>query len=184
MHGFARREFQLMLLRRMADYQPDLVEAALVELEVPHADYMAAHNRWQSMLHSKRAPAGLDLYQAVLGPADGRRTEKWGEVTLTAHAWRLPVLWPELTWEVMVGVGGVVLHGWLVRAHGYPPPDLPAPAHWAPWSCVVGDAMRRFPDARQIDPQVPSQWMVLLDDDQGQPWRLRFVHGLLQTVEK
>jgi hypothetical protein len=145
MKGFARREFQLMLLRRMADFQPHLVEAARFELDASHSEYMAAHNRWQSMLHARRAPRGLDLYRAVLGPPDSERAERVGDVTVTACQWRLPGLWPDLGWEVIVGVGNVVLHGWLVRAAASPVPVLEDPAGLAPWSCVVGDVVTRFP---------------------------------------
>lgn len=177
MKGFARREFQLMLLRRMADFQPHLVEAARFELEASHAEYMAAHNRWQSMLHSRRAPRGLDLYRAVLGPPDAERAERVGDVTVTACSWKLPVLWPDLRFEAIVGAGNVVLHGWLVRASASPVPQLGKPAGLAPWSCVVGDAVAHFPQARQADPDIPTQWLVIVDGHQ-----LRFVHGLLQSV--
>jgi hypothetical protein len=167
-----------MLLRRMADFQPDLVEAACAELGVTHAQYMAAHNRWQSMLHSRRAPQGLGLYQAALGPPDTQREIHVGDVTVTACTWRLPGLWPGLCWEAIVGVGGVVLRGWLVRDPADPAPELPAVEHLAPWSCVVGDVLARFPGAQQVDPQTPSQWLVRVDGHE-----LRFVHGLLQTID-
>jgi hypothetical protein len=177
MKRFARREFQLMLLRRMADFQPDLVEEACAELGASHADYMAAHNRWQFMLHSRRAPRGLKLYAATLGPPRDEREERLGDVTVTACSWPLPGLWPELRWEVIVGEADVVLHGWLVRAAGSAIPELPAPERLAPWSCVVGDVMARFPEAQQADPQTPSQWRI----DLG-PHRLWFVHGLFQSL--
>ena len=108
--GFARREFQLMLLRRTADFQPDLVEAAYAELGADRRAYMAAHTRWQTMLRSRRAPAGLDLYRAVLGPPDTERAERFGDVVLTLDS-GLGGLWPDLRWEVVVGTGGVVLNG-------------------------------------------------------------------------
>ncbi len=170
MNGFARREFQLMLLRRMADFQPDLVEEAIERLGATHAEYMAAHNRWQSMLHARRAPRGLDLYRATLGPPESEEDRRVGDVTVTACQWRLAGLWPDLRWEAVVGVGRVVLHGWLVRATG-------TPALGEAWGCVVGDVLDRFPEARQRDPDVPTQWLVELGDSQW--W---FVHGLLQTI--
>jgi hypothetical protein len=179
---FARREFELMLLRRMADFQPDLVEAACDELGVSHGEYMAAHNRWQSMLRSKRSPRGLALYQAVLGPPDTERPTRYGDATLTMCTWQLPGLWPDLRWETTVGVGGAVLHEWLVRSPDYPVPELPAPERLAPWSCVVGDVATRFPQARPADPQTPSQWLVFVTDEQNREWRLTFVHGLVQTT--
>jgi len=167
-----------MLLRRMADFQPHLVEAARFETQASHAEYMAAHNRWQTMLYSRRAPRGLDLYRAVLGPLDTERAERVGDVTVTACAWKLPALWPDLRYEVIVGAGNVVLHGWLVRAPGSPVPALGKPADLAPWSCVVGDAVANFPGALQKDPGVPHQWLVTVAGHQ-----LWFVHGLFQLVK-
>lgn len=161
----------------MADFRPDLVEAAYAELGVTASRSRAAHNRWQSMLISTRAPRGLSLYQAVLGPPDDDRTESLGEVSLTAHAWRLPGLWPDLRFEALVGLDDVVLHDWLVRAPDSPVPTLPEPERLAPWSCVVGDAVARFPGARQVEGEAPSRWRV----DVG-PHKLIFVYGLLPTV--
>jgi hypothetical protein len=177
-NGFARREFQLMLLRRMADFQPDLVAQAYEALGATHAQFMAAHNRWQTIQRSRRAPAGLRLLEAVLGPPDAQREIPWGDVTLTACTWRLVGLWPDLRWEAVVGLGGVVLEAALVRATGSAVPDLGRPADLAPWSCVVGDALLRYPGAESVDPDVPSRQLVVVDGA-----RLWFVHGLLQTVE-
>lgn len=166
-----------MLLRRMADFQAELVAAACEELGASHARYMAAHNRWQSMLHSRRAPRGLDLYRAVLGAPEAQRALEFGDATATACWWPLPDLWPDLRWEVIVGVGGVALGGALVRPPGAAVPVLPGPDHLAPWSCVVGDVSARFAAARHRDPQVPSRWLMELDG-----YELWFVHGLLQTA--
>jgi hypothetical protein len=177
MKGFARREFQLMLLRRMADFQPELVSAACEEVGATHAQYMAAHNRWQSMIRSSRAPRGLRLYAATLGPPEDEQEMRFGDVTVTQCCWRLPGIWPDLRWQVTVGTQDVVLHGWLVRAGGSEVPQLPEPARLAPWSCVVGDVMTRYPSACQRDPDIPSQWLVTLAGHE-----LWFVHGLLQTV--
>ncbi|WP_155368062.1 hypothetical protein [Catellatospora vulcania] len=182
MKGFARREFQLMLLRRMADFQPDLVEAACAELSASHAQYMDAHNRWQTMQRSRSAPKGLLLYEAVLGPADERREVPYGDAVLTAHRWRLPGLWPELRWEALVGTEDFVLHGWLVRSADSAVPELGAAEGLAPWSCVVDDVLARFPKARQRDPETPARWGVDVPDDDGGVCRLMFVHGLLQQV--
>jgi hypothetical protein len=82
--GFARREFQLMLLRRMADFQPELVARAVAKAGATRAEYLAAHNRRVSLLRSLSAPQGLALYEAVLGPPDAEREEAVGDVTLTA----------------------------------------------------------------------------------------------------
>jgi hypothetical protein len=175
--GFARREFELMLLRRMADFQPLLVEDAYTALGATHAEYMKAHNRWVSMLRSRKAPQGLDLYQATLGPPDSQRPMKVGDAELTAYSWWLPGLWPDLRWETVVGLGDVVLNGWLVRAGDSPVPTLSQPLELKPWSCVVGDVLIRFPQAQQVDPQVNSQWAVRLNG-----YQMWFVHGLYQKT--
>jgi len=139
---------------------------------------MAAHNRWQTMRHSRRAPRGMALYRAVLGPPETEQPVRVGDVTVKTHSWSLPGLWPDLRWEVTVGYGGAVLHGWLVRSPDAAVPDLPRPERLAPWSCVVNDTLARFPGARQADPNTASQWVVHVDGHQ-----LWFVYGLLQTVK-
>ncbi|WP_155858864.1 hypothetical protein [Candidatus Blastococcus massiliensis] len=47
MRGPARREFCLVLLRRMADIRPDFVSDALPRLGATRAEAHAAHTRWQ-----------------------------------------------------------------------------------------------------------------------------------------
>lgn len=177
MRGYARREFQLMLLRRMADFQPELVEIACERLGATRSQCIAAHNRWQSMLRSRRAPRGIDLYHAVLGPADIQRYERIGDLTLIARQWTLPGPFPELRWETMATAEGAVLNAWLVRAPDSAPPSLPAPERLAPWSCVVGDVVATFPDADQRDPGIASRWHVDVGSRQ-----LVFVHGLFQIA--
>jgi hypothetical protein len=175
--GFARREFQLMLLRRMADFQPGLVEAACAEVEATRKQYLDAHHRWQSMLRSARAPAGLELYQAVLGPPKQERPVRIGDAEVTACSWPLRDLWPDLSWELIVGVGNVAVHGELVRTAAGATPALGRPGELAPWSCVRGDVLQAFAGAEQVDPETPSQWVLRLDG-----YQMMFVHGLLQTV--
>ncbi|MDG4823894.1 hypothetical protein O7635_18720 [Asanoa sp. WMMD1127] len=175
MYGFARREFTMTLLRRMADYQPELVRNAYTRLGATKADYLAAFNRWQTMLHSPRAPRGLDLLHAVLGPEDHLEAVRLGDVTATVCHWRLP-LWPDLRWQAIVGAANVVIDGTLARGPDTPTPPLPETP--APWSCVVADTLARWPDARQVDPEVPARWLVETDRH-----RLWFTHGLLQRVD-
>jgi len=179
MRGYGRREFELMLLRRMADYQPELVARACAELGATQAQYRAAHNRWQSMLRATRAPRGLALYAAVLGPPEDREAIEFGDVTVTACRWRLAALWPDLRWQALVGEADVVLEAALVRPDAAP--ELPPVPELRPWTCVIGDVTRRWPDARQIDPDVPTRWLVEVDQPCA-TWRLWFVHGLLQLV--
>ena len=59
-----------MLLRRMADVRPDLVAEALPRLGATRAEAHAAHTRWQALHHARRAPKGLSLRTAVLGPPE------------------------------------------------------------------------------------------------------------------
>jgi hypothetical protein len=174
--GFGRREFVLMLLRRMADFQPELVEMACQRLGASHADYMAAHNRWQSMLRSRRAPAGVELYHAALGPADTQRYERIGDLTLTVRSWPLS-LFRDLRWETTATAEGEVINAWLVRAPESPTPTLPTAERLQPWSCVVHDVVAEFPNAEQQDPGVASQWHVQVGGT-----RLVFVHGLFQVA--
>ncbi|GAA5181372.1 hypothetical protein GCM10023322_15900 [Rugosimonospora acidiphila] len=182
MRGFARYEFQLVLLRRMADHQPDLVAAARSELGATRAQALAAHTRWQRLLHSPRAPRDLGLYRAVLGPPDEERSRQVGDLTVTAHTWPLPILWPHLRWEVLTDSAGAVLHAWLVRAPGQAIPVLPPPDRLAPWSCVVGDALANYPDAQPAPPDTPSYWPIDVATEHGEPYRLLFVHGLFQLA--
>ena len=55
MRGLARREFCLVLLRRMADLRPDLVAAALPRPGATRAEAHAAHTRWQALQHAPRS---------------------------------------------------------------------------------------------------------------------------------
>jgi hypothetical protein len=177
--GFATREFQLMLLRRMADLQPLLVEDACAAIGATRAQYMAAHNRWQSMLRSRTAPRGLDLYRAVLGPPSSEREIPVGDVTVVAYTWPMPPLWPDLAWEAIVGASNVVLNAWLVRPPSSNAMPAPPPAdQLEPWSCVIDDVLRAYPGAQQRNPDIPSQWLVEVDGV-----TLRFVHGLLCGIE-
>ncbi len=182
MNGFARYEFQLMLLRRMADFQPDLVAAACEDIGATRAQYLAAHTRWQRMLRSARGPRGIGLYRAVLGPEDDERTRRWGDSTLSVHTWPLAGLWPGLRWEIIVGRGGAVLQGWLIRPPGGQVPELPGPDRLAPWSCVVNDAVVRYPGARPGEPDAPSRWVLEVGAEPGTRHRLVFVHGLFQLA--
>ena len=54
MRGLGRREFCLVLLRRMADTRPDLVLDALPRLAADRAEAHAAHTRWQALQHARR----------------------------------------------------------------------------------------------------------------------------------
>lgn len=68
MKGFARREFQLVLLRRMADYQPDLVTEAARSLDASRTEMREVNARWQRMVRSRSFPNARARLAAVLGP--------------------------------------------------------------------------------------------------------------------
>jgi len=174
-HGLARREFCLVLLRRMADLRPDLVADALPRLSADRDQARAAHQRWQALQHSPRGPRGMSLRTAVLGPPEEREDRRFGDLDLVVRRWPLP-LWPHLEWEVLAGPGGAVLHEQLVRAPGSPVPAA-APGDLRIWEHVVED-VSALPGARDVDPGVVTRWEVHLPGGV----RAQFVWGLLQQV--
>jgi hypothetical protein len=175
MRGLARREFCLVLLRRMADVRPDLVARALPRLGADRAQARAAHRRWQALHHAPRAPRGLALRTAVLGPAEETRARRFGDLEVEVRRWPLP-LWPHLRWEVRSAPGGEVLNEHLVRAPGSPVPPARAGALRV-WEHVLDDVVG-LPGAESVDPGVVTRWEVRLP----RGIRARFVWGLLQEV--
>jgi hypothetical protein len=171
----ARREFCLVLLRRMADTRPDLVREALVRLSADRAEAHAAHTRWQALRHSPRT-SGVTRHTAVLGPPEEVEGRRFGDLDLVVHRWPLP-LWPHLQWEVVAGPDGQVRHEHLVRGPGSPVPPA-RPGDLRVWEHVVAD-VAVLPGAVEVDPGVVTRWEVHLPGDV----RTRFVWGLLQRVE-
>ena len=175
MRGLARREFCLVLLRRMADVRPDLVAEALPRLGATRAEAYAAHTRWQALQHSPRAPRGLALRSAVLGPPEELEDRRFGDLDVQVRRWPLP-LWPHLWWEVLSGPGGSVLHEHLARAPGSDVPPAAA-GRLLVWEHVLDDVVG-LPGARSVDPGVVTRWEVHLAGGE----RTTFVWGLLQQV--
>jgi hypothetical protein len=173
--GLARREFCLVLLRRMADIRPELVAEALPRLGADRAQARAAHRRWQALYHAPRAPRGLALRAAVLGPADETLARRFGDLDVEVRRWPLP-LWPHLRWEVLTGPGGAVLNEHLVRAPGSPVPRARA-GSLRVWEHVLDDVVG-LPGAVGVDPGVVTRWEIHLPGGV----RARFVWGLLQEV--
>jgi hypothetical protein len=173
--GLARREFCLVLLRRMADLRPDLVADALPRLGATRAEAHAAHTRWQALQHSARAPRGLALRSAVLGPPEETEDRRFGDLDLEVRRWPLP-LWPHLYWEVLTGPGGSVLQEHLVRAPDSPVPPA-TPARLRVWEHTLDDVVD-LRGATSVDPGVVTRWEVHLPGGV----RARFVWGLLQAV--
>ncbi|MFC4868011.1 MULTISPECIES: hypothetical protein [Streptomonospora] len=179
------RGFQLVLLRRMADYRPQLVDDARRELGATRAEMREANRRWQAMLRSARAPSGLRRYRLLLGPAETTARRPVGDLDCEVHRWPVP-LWPDLRYEVVTLEGGPVLHEWLVRAEGA---TAPRPRHVGeldPWSCVVDDVARAFAPAVPMEGTAPSRWRLAFTapDASGRSGRhvAEFTWGLLQRV--
>ena len=175
MRGLARREFCLVLLRRMADLRPDLVAEALPRLGATRAEAHAAHTRWQALQHSPRAPRGLALRSAVLGPPEELEDRRFGDLDVQVRRWPLP-LWPHLYWEVLSGPGGSVLNEHLVRMPGSPVPPASA-SDLRVWEHVLDDVVG-LPGAASRDPGVVTRWEIRLPGGV----RADFVWGLLQRV--
>src|ERR1017187_456451 len=123
---FGVMEFQLMLLRRMADYQPSLVEEAVRSLGVPRISVAAAHRRWQARLRSQNFPQGSDRHRLILGDPETAFVRRFGAVTSQVAQWPMP-LWPDLRFETIAIPGGPVLQEWLVRADPATRPSLERP---------------------------------------------------------
>jgi hypothetical protein len=187
-YGFGRREFQLMLLRRMADFQPELVAGALTEMGATPAEHRAAHHRWQQLMRSPRFDHGIAGLRAVLGPADQSRDHRTSlGPTVREQRWRLPSLWPDLCWHVLSDETGQLLHAELVREPARPAalivardPSSPLPQ---PWSVVVADIAPYVEHTR--DDPMTSRTILWLPTDagSGSTLQLTFVWGLLQSAD-
>jgi len=179
-YGFARREFQLVLLRRMADYRPELVADARDALGATIAEQRDANRRWQKMNHSRSAPRGMARLRAVLGPPEETGRARVGDLTCDIARWPL-ALWPDLRFEALTGPGGAIWNDWLVRAPGGTPPEIQGLAGLEPWSCVVGDVLARLPDAQPREGDAPTRWLLRRTEN-GVTYDAHFVYGLLQEV--
>jgi hypothetical protein len=161
----------------MADLRPDLVAEALPRIGADRTEARAAHQRWQALHHARRAPRGLALRTAVLGPPEELEERRFGDLDVQLRRWPLP-LWPHLRWEVLSGPGDAVLHEQLVRASGSSVP----PAAWTDlrvWQHVLDD-VAGLPGAESVDPGVVTRWEVHLPGGV----RASFVWGLLQQVRR
>ncbi|MXM62624.1 hypothetical protein GR925_03990 [Streptomyces sp. HUCO-GS316] len=182
---FTPRDFQLVLLRRMADHNPGLVEDARRELDASIADLREANKRWQAMVRSPRARAAASRYRSVLGRPESETPRKIGDLECEAWQWSLP-LWPDLRFEVLVAPHGTVWNEWLVRAPGAPAPELHTLEDLTPWSCTVDEAAHAFPPARPLEGTAPTRWGLAFTapDREGVRWEVvaEFTWGLLQRT--
>ncbi len=165
---FTPIDFQLVLLRRMADHNPDLVEDARHELGVSIAEMREANRRWQAMLHAPHASSpslphsgprssGVTLIRSVLGEPESTTSRRIGDLTCDVLLWPVP-LWPDLRFEVLVAPNGVAWNEWLVRAPGAPTPKLETLDDLTPWSCTVDEAARAYAPARPLEGTAPTRW--------------------------
>jgi hypothetical protein len=183
----SRSEFQLVLLRRMADYQPGLVEHARQGLGFTVSEMRDANAWWQRYVRSQKSPRGPERFRAVLGPAHEERDLRTGDLVSRLYHWTLP-LWPELRFEIVVGPGGQVWQEWLVRAPDTEPPAPPADQALEPWQYVVGDLERMYTRVRHLPEDAPTRWQSEYGYDDGHGSiarrRARFCYGLLQEVSE
>ncbi|MEU6367067.1 hypothetical protein ABZ876_15380 [Streptomyces sp. NPDC046931] len=184
-HPFGTPDFQLVLLRRMADHNPDLVEDARRTLGVSIADMREANRRWQAMVRSPRARSAAARYRSVLGEPESTAPRRIGDLDCEARLWPLP-LWPDLRFEVLAGPDGRIWNEWLVRAPGAPVPKLETIDDLAPWSCTVDEVARAFAPARPLEGTAPTRWGLAFTapDAKGVPREVvaEFTWGLLQRV--
>ncbi|MGY4904889.1 hypothetical protein [Streptomyces sp. 900116325] len=179
---FGPLEFQLVLLRRMADHQPGLVEDARHELSASLAEMREANRRWQAMVRAPRGRGSLRRYRSVLGEPESSVHRRIGDLECDALLWPVP-LWPELRFEVMVAPGGAVWNEWLVRAPGASGPELRTIDDLHPWSCTVDEVARAFPQARPMEGSAPTRWaLAITDPGTGASYVAEFTWGLFQRL--
>ncbi|WP_037576856.1 hypothetical protein [Phaeacidiphilus oryzae] len=180
---FGSTEFQLVLLRRMADFNPDLVDRAVRELGETRTSMREANRRWQAMIRSSGFPRGARRHPEILGPPERTLRRRFGDLVCTARQWTLP-LWPDLRFEVLLAPGGgAPWNEWLVRADAKTAPTPATVAELTPWSCVVADVAAAFPPAVPREGSAPTRSQLDFTDPQdGSRWTADFTHGLLQEV--
>ncbi|MER7760250.1 hypothetical protein [Streptomyces sp. NPDC097619] len=180
---FGKAAFQLVLLRRMADFQPERVEEARRSLGASAADQREANRRWQAMVRSPRSRGALARYRSVLGPPESTGRRRVGDLECEVLLWALP-LWPSLRFEVMAGPGGEVWNEWLVRAPGEPPYRPASTADLRPWSCTVDEVARAFAPVRPMEGGAPTRWrLAFAEPGTGRACVAEFTWGLLQRWE-
>ncbi|WP_419248928.1 hypothetical protein [Streptomyces canus] len=183
---FTPLDFQLVLLRRMADHNPGLVEDARHALGVSIADMREANKRWQAMIRSPRARTPASRYRSVLGAPETVLTRKVGDLECEAWLWPVP-LWPDLRFEALLAPNGsTVWNEWLIRAPEAEGPHLRTLEDLTPWSCTVDEAARAFPPARPLEGTAPTRWGLTFTapDEKGVRREVvaEFTWGLLQRI--
>ncbi|MER7175617.1 hypothetical protein ABT367_29775 [Streptomyces mesophilus] len=183
---FTPLDFQLVLLRRMADHQPLLVDDARRELGVSQGEMREANRRWQAMVRSPRGRGAVARYRSVLGAPEAKIRRQVGDLACEALLWPVP-LWPGLRFEVLLAPGGAaVINEWLIRAPGAAGPELRTVEDLAPWSATVDEVGRAFPPAELLEGSAPTRWRLAFEapDADGvlKAYVGDFTWGLLQEV--
>ena len=185
--AFGPLQFQLVLLRRMADHQAGLVEQALRDLGVGRSEMREANRRWQAMVRSPRGRGATARYRSVLGPPEATVRRRIGDLECELLRWPVP-LWPDLRFEVTCAPGGAVWNEWLVRAPGAAGPRLLGVGDLKPWSCTVDEVARAFPPAVPMEGDAPTRWRLAFTapDGAGVPRACvaEFSWGLLQRLPR
>ena len=185
--AFGPLQFQLVLLRRMADHQAGLVEQALRDLGVGRSEMREANRRWQAMVRSPRGRGATARYRSVLGPPEKTVRRRIGDLECELLRWPVP-LWPDLRFEVTCAPGGAVWNEWLVRAPGAAGPRLLGVGDLEPWSCTVDEVARAFPPAVPMEGDAPTRWRLAFTapDGAGVPRACvaEFSWGLLQRLPR
>ncbi|MQS35621.1 hypothetical protein [Streptomyces katsurahamanus] len=179
---FGPLDFQLVLLRRMADFHPDLVDDARHDLGVSIAEMREANRRWQAMVRAPGTRAALTRYRSVLGEPEHSGLRRVGDLECRALLWPVP-LWPDLRFEVLAAAkGGAVWNEWLVRAPGAAGPTLRTAGDLKPWSCTVDEAARAFAPAAPMQGSAPTRWQLSLTLPGGERRVAEFTWGLFQRL--
>ncbi|MEV6402797.1 hypothetical protein AB0M58_07490 [Streptomyces bobili] len=182
---FTPADFQLVLLRRMADHNPDLVDDARHDLGASLQDMREANKRWQAMIRSPRGRGAAARYRSVLGTPESQASRRIGDLDCEALVWPLP-LWPDLRFEVLIAPNGAVWNEWLVRAPGAPAPALRMLDDLTPWSCTVDEVALAFAPAQPLEGSAPTRWGLAFAAPDGTGVRrevaAEFTWGLLQRT--
>ncbi|NEB93209.1 hypothetical protein G3I21_16165 [Streptomyces bauhiniae] len=183
--GGMARDFSLVLLRRMADHNPELAEDARRRLGASATEMREANKHWQAMARSPRSRPAVSRYRAVLGEPESVEPRRIGDLECEAWRWTL-TLWPDLRFELLAGPGGAVLTEWLVRAPDAPAPELNTLEDLTPWSCTLEEVARAFAPARPIQGTAPTRQALAFTapDRDGVPHEMaaEFTWGLLQRT--
>ncbi|MFF8603916.1 hypothetical protein ACF065_31630 [Streptomyces sp. NPDC015232] len=175
---FGPREFQLVLLRRMGDHQPALVDDALRELGATHTEMREANKRWQARAHARGGPGEFQRYRLALGAPEARHP-----VRGDSEAWVWPVpLWPDLRFTVLVGPGRAVWSRSLTRAPGAAAPELRTTEDLRPWRCTVDEVWRAFRDVEPREGVAPTLARLDFTLPDGGRAAAEFAWGLLQRI--